>query len=76
MTTSTAASILARSKSKKKTVTSEEAINAAYALGSAGGKIGGPARAQAMSSQRRRESASHAANARWGKPCGCSFCRR
>ena len=76
MNNSTAASILAKGKSKKKTVSHEQLINAAYALGSAGGTVGGPARAQAMSSQERKDCARHAACARWGTPCGCqSFCR-
>lgn len=76
MDNSTAASLLAKSKSKKKTVSHEQTINAAYALGSAGGKKGGPARAQAMSLQERRDCARHAACARYGTVCGCqSFCK-
>jgi len=76
MDNTTAASILARGKAKKKTVSHEHLLDAAYALGGAGGKIGGPARAQAMSKQQRKDCARHAACARWGTPCGCStFCK-
>lgn len=38
---------------------------AAVALGRLGGKKGGPARAQALSAERRREIAARAAKARW-----------
>lgn len=38
----------------------------AQILGSAGGKKGGPARAKALSSKRRKEIAQKAAAARWG----------
>ena len=45
---------------------SENAKNpAAVALGRLGGKKGGPARAEALSSSRRHEIAKKAANARW-----------
>ncbi len=40
---------------------------AAVLLGRRGGLKGGPARAQSMSSERRREIAQKAANARWRK---------
>lgn len=72
MNNSTAASILARSKKEK--VSHEELMNAAYLIGSAGGSVGGPARAAVLSSAQRKEIASHAANLRWGKPCGCRYC--
>ena len=72
MNNSTAASILARSKKEK--VSHEELMNAAYLIGSAGGTIGGPARAQALSADQRKTISSHAANMRWGKPCGCRYC--
>jgi hypothetical protein len=39
----------------------------AVALGRAGGKVGGKARAQSLSAEERRAAARHAANARWGK---------
>ncbi len=39
---------------------------AAVALGRLGGRKGGPARAQALTSERRREIAKKAALARWG----------
>ena len=42
-------------------------VAAAVALGSRGGKKGGPARARALSSAKRKEIASHAAKVRFGK---------
>jgi hypothetical protein len=41
---------------------------AAVALGSLGGKKGGPARAKKLSPERRQEIAKKAARARWAKP--------
>jgi len=73
MNTSTAASILARSKKKK--ISHDQILDAAFILGRSGGVIGGPARAKVLSKAERKEIASHAANARWGRSCGCSFCR-
>lgn len=43
-----------------------ETLSAAQILGKAGGKIGGPARAKALSAKRRKEIAQKAAAARWG----------
>jgi hypothetical protein len=40
---------------------------AAVALGRLGGKKGGPARAKALSAEKRKEFARKAARARWGK---------
>lgn len=45
----------------------EEKNPAAVALGSLGGKKGGPARAAALSPKRRKEIAMKAAKARWSK---------
>lgn len=44
---------------------------AAVSLGKLGGKVGGPARAKALSPKRRTEISRHAANVRWhGKGSG------
>jgi hypothetical protein len=42
-------------------------LAAAVALGKRGGKKGGPARAKALTSEKRKSIASHAAKRRWGK---------
>lgn len=48
-------------------IEAEEKNPAAVALGSLGGKKGGPARAAALSPKRRKEIARLAAKSRWGK---------
>jgi hypothetical protein len=64
------AAILASLRSKDRPqYTAEQITEAAHALGSAGGKIGGPARASSLSPRRRTEIASNAALIRWhGSP--------
>lgn len=47
---------------------------AAKELGHLGGLAGGPARAEALSEDRRREIAIHAICARWRIPCTCGNC--
>ncbi len=58
-----AASIVEQATSES----SKEKNPAAIALGKLGGKKGGPARAQKLSPERRREIAKKAAQARWAK---------
>lgn len=53
----------------------QQVCEAAATMGHNGGIVGGPARADALSSARRSEIASHAANVRWGQPCFCSQCK-
>lgn len=75
--TMNAAAILATHKGKKKKsdFTYEQVHDAAAELGAQGGLVGGPARAEALSKRERREIAVHAANARWGNRCNCSYCK-
>ncbi len=70
-----AASILAQSKGKNKKVNGDDVHDAAASLGSLGGLVGGPARAEALTGKERSEIARHAANMRWGVPCNCSYCK-
>ncbi len=66
---SLAASIVADSVDEDKNVPADDGKDpAAVALGRKGGRIGGPARAQTLSPERRSEIAQKAARARWGSP--------
>jgi len=68
--------ILAKQRSKKKSRFSTKTVSAAASeLGRSGGLVGGPARADVLSSAQRRQIAIHAINARWGNPCGCDYCK-
>jgi hypothetical protein len=48
----------------------KEVVELFRKAGKAGGKIGGPARAEALTPKRRSEIAAKAAAARWGKKSG------
>lgn len=63
-----AAAILAKQKGKKKKspYNKDQVHAAAQEFGSLGGAVGGPARAEALSDERRSEIARKAANIRWG----------
>jgi len=58
---------LATGQTESTEYTSDGKNAAAVALGKKGGKIGGPARAKALSAKRRKEIAQKAAAARWHK---------
>lgn len=59
------ASILAQSKKEGHNIPVDQISSAAATLGAAGGAKGGPARADALSSERRKEIAYIAAYVRW-----------
>lgn len=71
----TPAQVLALSKGGKK-FSKRKIISAARELGSAGGLVGGPARADALTDKQRLTISIHAINQRWGNPCriGCPYC--
>jgi len=63
-----AAAIIASCKGKNKSKYSVDQIHeAAKEFGATGGVVGGPARADALSQERRTAIARHAANVRWGR---------
>jgi len=62
-----AASIVAQTTQNEPTVLPDGRNAAAVALGSLGGKKGGPARAASLSKKRLKEIATKAAQARWSK---------
>jgi hypothetical protein len=65
-----ARSILAQIIGDEPKLEHEEKDPAAVALGRRGGLKGGAARAKALTSEQRKESARKAAEARWGKKVG------
>jgi len=63
-----AAAIIASCKGKNKHKYSADQIHeAAREFGATGGEVGGPARADALTQERRTAIARHAANVRWGR---------
>lgn len=62
-----AAAIIAMCKGKNRSQLSNDQIHAAaQEFGATGGEVGGPARADALTQERRTAIARHAANVRWG----------
>jgi hypothetical protein len=60
----------------KKHFSRQKVTKAATELGREGGKVGGPARAKALTADRRHQIAVHAICARWGIECLCSKCQK
>lgn len=61
------AAIVAMCKGKNRSKLSPDEIHtAAQAFGATGGEVGGPARADALTQERRTAIVRHAANVRWG----------
>lgn len=60
---------------KNRKPSKNKVLMAAAMLGQSGGRVGGPARADALTDKQRSQISIHAANTRWGLPCGCKYCK-